>query len=70
MEVEDHVLTKGFSGLFTNDAKSASFDKFFMKPMECINEPEVDTSIIYKSMTCNRIREHYKDTVNVRWEPA
>jgi hypothetical protein len=41
-----------------------------MKPMECINEPEVDTSIIYKSMTCNRIREHYKDTVNVRWEPA
>lgn len=38
-----------------------------MKPRDCIQE-EVLSENRYKSPSCNRIREHYKDTVDVRWK--
>jgi len=24
--------------------------------------------IIYKTNSCNRLKEHYKDNINIRWE--
>lgn len=54
-------------GIFTNGAGLVSFDYVFIAPLKCTLQPPLE-NIFYRTNMCNRLAEHYKDNIKVRWE--
>lgn len=68
LEAEDHVHVRGFSGIFTNGTKDASFDMFKIQPLVCWNEEPLSDEFWYRATTCNRQKEVYSDSLPVNWQ--